>query len=354
MVNPQWPSPFIEPVAVEAWDAWVRWREGAHVHDVSIEDTWQRVAGALAMAEPPLAQARWRARFLEQLARWQVLPDIRLLAAAGTGSVAWTGDNLHATLNASVFVHAGSSPRAQIDFAAVAAGAGIAVRMLDNAALLTGSAPTRLQVGLAGVADAAALLGLAYDSDDARSQAGLLARALAAGCVEASLRLAHERGAHVPGVSTGLASLRAATPEVLHGVRRRGLRHAALTATTSQRRVALLANDVADALDPLQEADHRYTLAAPGDTRAVNSSGYARRMLRNQGAAEHLRQPPASRLWQAQVALRAAVQPWMDSPIDYPLVLAREPSREDTEAMPREAAMRGLRVPGWRSTALPP
>ena len=45
------PSPFLDPVAVEAWDAWFRWREDGQLRDISVEATWERVAGALAQAE---------------------------------------------------------------------------------------------------------------------------------------------------------------------------------------------------------------------------------------------------------------------------------------------------------------
>src|SRR4051812_42795915 len=45
------PSPFSDPVAVDAWDSWFRWRDGNRLYDLSIETTWLRVARALAGVE---------------------------------------------------------------------------------------------------------------------------------------------------------------------------------------------------------------------------------------------------------------------------------------------------------------
>jgi ribonucleoside-diphosphate reductase alpha chain len=357
MVDPQWPSPFIEPVAVEAWDAWFRWRDGTYVHDRAIEDTWQRVADALAAVESEPTRTRWRARFFECLARWQLLPDAVLLADAGTGRAAWPEHALRATVNAGVCVRSDAHAQRRLDFNAVTECAAVAVRAIDNAALVAGLAPTRLHVGLGGVADAFALLGFAYDSDDARTTAGRLARALAAGCAQASVELARDRGRLDTGacVRATRPVLNTAAPELLREIRRHGLRHAQLTATTSQRRVALLANDAADALDPLLGANHRHTLDAPGGARAVQSSGYALDVLLR--VEPHLRVQPAALAdvpWRSQIRMRAAVQPWMDAPIDYPLLLARTPTPDETAALPCEAIAHGLPVMGWRSAAVPP
>ena len=39
-------SPFVSPVAVEAWDTWFRWRENGTLHDDTVDATWRRVASA--------------------------------------------------------------------------------------------------------------------------------------------------------------------------------------------------------------------------------------------------------------------------------------------------------------------
>lgn len=62
MVVPSPRAPFIDAAAVEAWDAWFRWRDD-ELHDLSIEDTWWRVAATLASAEAEPEACRWRSRF---------------------------------------------------------------------------------------------------------------------------------------------------------------------------------------------------------------------------------------------------------------------------------------------------
>nr|WP_243664472.1 hypothetical protein [Rhodothermus marinus] len=58
-VLPDLGTHFHEPVSWHVWDAKYRYREGNVVRDQTIEDTWRRVARALAAAEPESERARW-------------------------------------------------------------------------------------------------------------------------------------------------------------------------------------------------------------------------------------------------------------------------------------------------------
>ncbi|SHK84730.1 adenosylcobalamin-dependent ribonucleoside-diphosphate reductase [Rhodothermus profundi] len=73
---------FHEPVSWHVWNAKYRYREGAVVRDQTIEDTWRRVARALAAAEPE--RERWAQRFYQVLYGFKLLPGGRILAGAGT------------------------------------------------------------------------------------------------------------------------------------------------------------------------------------------------------------------------------------------------------------------------------
>ncbi|HVM81449.1 MAG TPA: adenosylcobalamin-dependent ribonucleoside-diphosphate reductase [Stellaceae bacterium] len=66
------------------WETKYRHRNGAAVHDRSIDDTWLRVARSLAAVEPRNA-AHWQERFYEILQGFKFLPAGRILAGAGTG-----------------------------------------------------------------------------------------------------------------------------------------------------------------------------------------------------------------------------------------------------------------------------
>lgn len=356
MIDLHKPSPFIELAAVEAWDAWFRWREPTDLHDVAIEDTWRRVSAALASVEAPDDIAVWQARFMDAFASWRLLPDELLLANAGTGRPVHCDGEFHAALNAAFFVSTDHGNAPVLDLAALADCATIGVRVLDNAALLAGDAAPRLRIGLLGVADALALLGLAYDSDAGRVQAASVANALAQGCLRGSMLLALARGTCANDIRAVVAraETRGTPVDLLRDVARHGLRHAQLTAITPQPRLALLANGVADAVDPLRGTDHPSVIAAfpGGPRRTIRSSGYALNLLQAHGSSPDQEPDTLANLpWTAQIAMRAAVQPWIDEPIDYPL-LATSDLGEAQRLEARElASSHGLGEPAWRDSA---
>ena len=344
-------SPFIDLAAVEAWDAWFRWREHAVLRDVSIEDTWWRVACALAAAESGNEGPAWRLRVMDALASWRLLPDQRVLAKAGTGSAGRSGGTLRAALNAACFVSPAGPPHAAIDLGALTECAALAVRVLDDAALLAGNVATCFRIGVVGIADALALLGLEYDSDAGRAQAAAVARALAEGCLAGSLALAASRGSCKRDTRELLARamLRDAPQELLKDAPRHGLRHVQLTAITSQPRLALLANNVADAADPLLGEDHAHLIIAADAQRPVRSSGYALNVLRGGGSGpDHWPDTLEHQSWFAQIAMRAALQPWMDTPIAYPLLATSLPDEPQRVAARMLTARHGLGEPAWR------
>ena len=283
-------SPFTHAAAVEAWDAWFRWREDGQLRDWSIEATWHRVARALATPEP--APALWIRRWIDVQSTWQVLFDERILASAGTARACWPCDPV-AVLNLSSFVHGDSAVDTRFDVAALRSTAELALHALDNALLCCrddGFAPIRPRVGVIGFGDALQRLGQNYDSAFAREFAGEIGSALAQGCLACSVRLARDRGAaqgDLPAYARHMPS------ELLADIARYGVRHLRTTAITSQPRLALFANNTSDALDP--------PLATPADYAA-----------------------PAIRV-DAQIAVRSAMQPWIDAPIDYPFRVGQAP-----------------------------
>ena len=77
-------SRFHAPIAEAIWDMKYRLKEadGTAV-DQSVEDTWRRIARALAAVEDDPAQ--WEARFYSALEGFRFLPAGRITAGAGTG-----------------------------------------------------------------------------------------------------------------------------------------------------------------------------------------------------------------------------------------------------------------------------
>lgn len=318
-------SPFLDAAAVDAWDAWFRLRENGELRDLSVESTWQRVADAIAAAEPA-ARTQWSRRFFDALSAWRVLIDERVLADAGTRHAEWPSDPA-AVLDLPSFVLGAYGAGAQFDEPALSEAAGLAVRCLDDIGLLRGDGVCAPRLGVVGLADALALLGIDYASDAARRHAALVARTIAEGSLAASIWLARERGARaeLTGELRAAWTARAVPQQLIDDAAQFGLRHARLTAIESQRRLALFANNVSDAVDPLDCAYGPRSITSWRGINAVRPGrghGYAAAVARLAAGGEAIlrtvaptREVPAA----AQRALRMAMQPFIDAPIDYPL-----------------------------------
>ncbi len=71
------------PISEYIWDAKYRWRDAGIPREQTIEETWRRVAQALA--RPESDASLWEQRFYELLDEFKFLPGGRILAGAGTG-----------------------------------------------------------------------------------------------------------------------------------------------------------------------------------------------------------------------------------------------------------------------------
>lgn len=78
------PDYLTEPIARRVWEEKYRYRVEGAVRDVSIEDTWRRVARTLAAVEAPCHAEHWERRFYALLQDFKFLPGGRILAGAGT------------------------------------------------------------------------------------------------------------------------------------------------------------------------------------------------------------------------------------------------------------------------------
>lgn len=291
------PTKFTTAIAVDTWDAHFRWRDGGDLRDRTIDATWRRVASAVAAVEGAAA-GQWEQRYVEAFQGWRIVPDARLLKWAGTGTFGSTLDHPRATLNLGTFIVQAQASEPCFDYDAFSAMAALAVRFLDDACLAYSDrrAASGLCVGIMGFADVLASLGYAYTSESACEFATLLGQALAAACRESSLQMLRERGPSRLQTGTG-------EPEAAPGSgqdHRSMLRHPRTTAIHSQRLVALFANNASDALDPLSAA--AFDLASRWGLPMQADPVDTKQMLLQ------------------QIRLRGRLQPWIDAPIDYPLV----------------------------------
>lgn len=277
---------FTDARAVDCWDTRFRWRSGERLRDRTVDATWQRVASALGGDGSD--GGHWRSRYAAAFAALQVLPDPRLLRRAGTERAVPPLRAPRAALNAGVFVIEAGSARARFDHERFAAAAALAVRMLDDAAVAFGadrSGRLRLELGLIGLADAFARMGVDYCGEQAPALARGIARSLALGGLQGAWRLARERGGRDGdgnGDGTDLAALWAAreTPAALIEAASANRRHARLTRVRPQPSLARLANGASDGIEPAATTQTK--------TRA---------------------------LAEARARIAAAMQSWLDAPV---------------------------------------
>jgi ribonucleoside-diphosphate reductase alpha chain len=77
---------FTAPIAREIWEKKYRFvHHDGEIIDHTVEDTWSRVAVALAKAEEPDKRAYWAGKFYEALEDFKYLPAGRITSGAGTG-----------------------------------------------------------------------------------------------------------------------------------------------------------------------------------------------------------------------------------------------------------------------------
>ena len=73
-----------EPISEVIWDVKYRYKRDGEIIDQTQEDTWRRVAKAIAGAEKSTERTRWENEFYRVLEGHRFLPGGRILAGAGT------------------------------------------------------------------------------------------------------------------------------------------------------------------------------------------------------------------------------------------------------------------------------
>jgi ribonucleoside-diphosphate reductase alpha chain len=314
---------FVDPAAVEAWDAWFRWRDGNELKDITVDATWSRVTQALC-AIAPGATARDESRIGDAVGSWRLLVDPRVLARAGTPGFAWPRNEVTVALNVARFVSLPFTTRAAFQRDAFDDTVDLALRTLDDMRAAAGAGTPLLSI--VGLADALAMLGADYTTPQGRACAATIARQFAQASLTASVQLAQERGVAGASRFDAAALVRAECLKLpvstLDAIRRHGLRLGTVTGIVPQPRLALVANNVADAIEPLAGEKRVYTIAGMDGERRVVASGFALTLWRQLGATSADAAVPfrcaADVGTRERALMRAALRPWFDHPIDEP------------------------------------
>jgi ribonucleoside-diphosphate reductase alpha chain len=239
---------------------------------------------------------------------------------------------------------------ARIDFAAMEAMVEDAVRLLDDVIDVSrfplpeqerqAKGSRRIGLGITGLADALIMLGVHYDSDEARSFAANIMRTLLHRAYRASIALAKEKGSfpfyerekYLTGefIATLPADIRDAI--AAHGIRNSHLLAIAPTGT-----ISLLANNISSGLEPVFSWEYqRRILGLDGNYVVEAASDYAWRTwreLHSEGPLPEyfvtaLQLPP-----RAHIQMQAALQPYVDNAISKTINIPESMSFAEYQAV---------------------
>ena len=263
------------------------------------------------------------------------------------------------SLNLAAFVRAPFESTASFDHAALEDVTRVAVRLLDDvidasryplpAQAREARDKRRVGLGVTGLADALVLLGLRYDSDDARDFAADLMRRVRDAAYRTSIDLAREKGAFPRfDAATLLASgfAQRLPADIRDAIAAHGIRNSHLLAIAPAGTISLLANNVSSGIEPVFAAEaERRVLGADGRYTTHRVDDYACRLWQRQG---HAGLPPAfveARQLdpRAHLLMQAALQPCVDNAISKTINVDADLPFAQFQDLYREAHALGLK-----------
>jgi ribonucleoside-diphosphate reductase alpha chain len=203
------------------------------------------------------------------------------------------------SINLTLFVRDSFRPAARFDFEGFGKVARTAVRMLDNVLDATvwplaeqdaeARAKRRIGLGFTGLGDALIMLGLRYDTEDARRKAARIAESMRDEAYAASMELAREKGAFpLFDAERYLAAPRFASrlPEALkHDIRRHGIRNSHLLSIAPTGTISLaFADNASNGIEPAYSWTYQRKKRMPdGSMKTYDVEDHAWRLFRHRG-----------------------------------------------------------------------
>jgi ribonucleoside-diphosphate reductase alpha chain len=277
------------------------------------------------------------------------------------------------SLNLTTFVAEPFTPAARLDGEALRDAARTAARFLDDVIevsrfpldrqRLEAHRSRRVGLGITGLADALAMLGLRYDSPGARELAASAMRTVRDAAYGASVELARERGCFERFEAERYAAqpfIRRLPETIQAGIRRHGIRNSHLLAIAPAGTISLLAGNVSGGIEPILRLEAaRRVLDTDGAAREFPLTDRAYAMWR-QGAPDARCAPEAFLESTAiapreQLLMQAALQELVDGSISKTVALATQATVDDVAQVLESAFRLGLKgCTVFREGARPP
>jgi ribonucleoside-diphosphate reductase alpha chain len=238
---------------------------------------------------------------------------------------------------------------------------GTAVRFLDNVIDLSrfplekqaeqAKLTRRIGLGITGLGDALAMLGLRYDSEDGRRAAAGAMRTIRDSAYHASIELARERGSF-PAFDASCyceAPFIRRLPQGLRvALQKHGIRNSHVLSIAPAGTISLLAGNISSGIEPIYALESvRSVRAAPQHTEEIVVEDFAFRQWRKRyGAAT--RRPrgfvTADDLGgDAHLAMQASLQPYVDNAISKTITLSQGATAGRVDDIFRSAHAKGIK-----------